>query len=48
LKTVAFFIAVVTVDIADLNCDEQRRMIDQIISFSLLTPVLSPAGSSAL
>jgi hypothetical protein len=50
LKTVAVFVVMVAVDAADRSCEEQRRMIDQVLGISrrtssLLTPVLSPAGS---
>jgi hypothetical protein len=50
LKTVAVFVVMVAADAADLTCEEQRRMIDQVfcisrITSSLLTPVFSPADS---
>jgi hypothetical protein len=50
LMTVAIFVMTVAVNAADQRGEEQLRVIDQILCisrrmFSLLTPVLLPAGS---
>jgi hypothetical protein len=47
LKTVAVFVAMVAAYVADRSCEEQQRIIAQVLyisgrTSSLLTPVLSP------